>query len=246
LIDDPAFNGRDPQDAILTALELAPDLLSEPQVDVLARPYLLFCAEFDVAARSADPCADYLKDLWTRMPAEWSAILEHCEGFSPGGGADGFSAYVTARQVETTMPFNDYGVAAAPAGAPPIRAVLLLGGAAGVAAAIAAVLALGGLSLPSGLAGLLAGLVVAAGVSVWMIDRRGRRGAPWAAGQDLPTVLKALHVQAAFTRFAIAQQGAKPAELQAAFTAFLTAERPDDLAGPTQAAGVVPQIQGGA
>jgi hypothetical protein len=244
VIDDPAFNGRDTQDAILTAANVGPDLMSEPAVDVLGRTYLLFCADFDVPAGSADPVDDYLRDLWTRMPAEWLAILEHCEGWRTGAGVEGFAAYIGRCQVETTMPFNDYPVTAGPPASEPVRGVLILAGVAGVAAALLTVLAFRGLSIASVIAALAAGVVVAAGVALWTITRRGRRRTPWTPGTDLATILKALHVQAAFTRFAIDQQGAAPAELQAAFRAFLAAERPDDLASPTQPPGVVPTHTG--
>lgn len=73
-----------------------------------------------------------------------------------------------------------------------------------------------------------------------LVDRAARRSSPWVAGLDLRTVLKALEVQRRFTRFVLDQQGAEPAELQAAFRAFLAEARPEDLEGPTQAPGVVP------
>jgi hypothetical protein len=63
-------------------------------------------------------------------------------------------------------------------------------------------------------------------------------------------VLKALHLQRAFTRFVIDHQmkaadtnsatsAASAQQLYDDFKAFVAANRPDDLAGPTQAPGVI-------
>jgi hypothetical protein len=61
---------------------------------------------------------------------------------------------------------------------------------------------------------------------------------------DLPTVLKALHVQRAFAAFAIQAQGLRASgagerALHDAFGAFLEATRPMGADGPTQKPGVI-------
>ena len=97
-------------------------------------------------------------------------------------------------------------------------------------------------ALPSILAWVLAvaaGLIAAGTAAVLAIDRTARRSSPWIEGVDLRTVLKALDLQARFTRFVLDHQGAPAADLQGAFRAFLQAARPGDLSGPTQSPGVV-------
>jgi hypothetical protein len=67
----------------------------------------------------------------------------------------------------------------------------------------------------------------------------GQAPFPTGARADLTSVTKALYLQQAFTRFAIAQQGAAPAALHAAFEEFLRIHRPDDPNAPTQPRGEV-------
>jgi len=239
VIDQPAFNGRDTVDAILSAIAKT-DLLEAKRTDFLARPYLLFCADFDIPAQGADPVRGYLADLWLRMPQEWAAILEHCEGYAANGAA-GFVDYLAACQIDTTMPFNDYPVAPGPAGAPPMLAPSAIALVAGLAAGWLVHLMAGALApwldwtltvLGFAAVGVFA-LILA---MLWW----GQRRSPWTAGVDLPTVLKSLYLQARFTRFAIDHQESSAADLQAAFNAFLAEVRPDDLTGPTQPPGVTP------
>ena len=249
VLDAPAFNGRERQDAVRASLPGGADPLADPSVDQLSRPYLMFFADFDRQGPAArpDPRAPaqaYLEGLWTEAPELWSALLDHCDA-APGAGsrtARSFGAYMLARRVETTMPFNDYGVGAASptGGAPPIAAPLALAVAIGLFAAGLARALLGGGVAGWLLAGLL-GLSALAGSAAWAIARWGRRSAPWSGGTDLATVLKSLHLQAAFARFVIDHQGASDDALHADFLAFAQAQRPADLEGPTQAPGIVPQ-----
>ena len=74
----------------------------------------------------------------------------------------------------------------------------------------------------------------------------GRKPFPAAPDSDLPTVLKSLHLQRAFTRFAIDSQmqaagpdAASAQQLYDEFAAFVAANKPDDLHDPTQAPGVI-------
>lgn len=242
VMDAPAFNGRDTADALRTALSSLTsrvDLLEAQPVDRFERPYLLFCADFDVAENDNDPIGSYLTELWGCMGADWARILSHCEGYRHGDQRD-FVEYLRSCRVETTMPFNDYAVAPPPPRTPPVTVI--------------AATALGVLVVVGGLIGLLApfpwwgraGLGLAAGLAAALLAafvlvfRMGPRPAPYAPGVDLRTILKALYVQAAFSRFAATRQGCDPATLLSSFQAFLTQTDPTNLQAPTQAPGVVP------
>jgi len=72
-----------------------------------------------------------------------------------------------------------------------------------------------------------------------LVMERGARPFPTAPHSTLRDVLKALYLQQAFTRFAVAQQGAPPAQLRTAFAAFIAQVQPDNLDAPTQPPGVV-------
>lgn len=249
VVDDPAFNGRDTADAIGTAAQSLVryvDLLQPQPVDRLPRPYLLFAADFDLIPGEADPVAGYLAQLWACMGTSWAQILEHCEGYVPAGER-GFVDYLRSCQIDTTMPFNDYGAGpAAPAKASP--ALVLVAVVAVVVLLAALVLTLRLTTLPllaRWAAGLVIGALAAVAAAVALVFRLGPRSAPYSPGADLKTVLKALYVQSAFARFAAEHQGCDPATLQAAFAAFVAATRPGDLDGPTQTPGVVPQAQAG-
>jgi hypothetical protein len=104
VIDDTTYNGRMPTSAIF---DQSNRLIPQP-IDQLNCPYLLLAIDFD--ARKGDPSElrAYLHDLWTRSASEFEPIFKHCFGFPKTPNADSFADYVMARQVETTMPFNDY------------------------------------------------------------------------------------------------------------------------------------------
>lgn len=246
VIDAPAFDGRDRQDALRASLPGGADPLAEPVVDQLARPYLLFFADFDRPSPEPGtpdpqrPLRTYLEGLWTETSELWSALLDHLDAAPAVRGPQSFAGYVLARRVETTMPFNDYGTAAPAAGMPPIAIPLAIAALAGLAAGnlMRAVLGSGVLSF---VAAALFGAAVLTGVAVWAVGRWGRRPAPWSGGTDLATVLKSLHLQAAFARFAADHQGATADALHHDFLAFVRDFRPTNLTGPTQAPGVVPR-----
>jgi hypothetical protein len=88
--------------------------------------------------------------------------------------------------------------------------------------------------------GALVGLAIGAWVLIRTISSRGAKAWPAGKDADLPSVLKSLHVQREFTRFAIANQVSAPDDLHAAFGRFIAEVKPADLEGPTQKAGVVP------
>ncbi|HZZ88184.1 MAG TPA: hypothetical protein VFE13_07590 [Caulobacteraceae bacterium] len=235
VIDAPYFNGRDPADSIQSAVR-ATDLLAAQPNDKLACPYLAFIGDFDPMAGADEPRA-WLEELWTLAKPELCSIFEYCYGFSAQHDAAAFASFVLRGQVETTMPFNDYWTIPPPLPSlrlwtlalPPVLAAL-----AGGAIAI-----MGGWPWWAGLA--LAVLLGAAGVVVdyALVTERGAKPFPAAPNATLRHVLKALYLQQAFAQFALTNQGAAPAQLRAAFAAFVAATRPDDLDGPTQPPGVV-------
>jgi hypothetical protein len=65
------------------------------------------------------------------------------------------------------------------------------------------------------------------------------KSAPPAPGPDLPTVLKALYVQRAFTELAIAAQGRSDQDIFDAFGRFVAENRPDETLSPSQQPGVI-------
>ena len=247
VIDQPAFNGRVGQDAIVTAANVGPPLSSEPPVDVLGRPYLLFCADFDRGPDGHGAFEPYLAELWACMPGAWTALLGHCEGWRDDGGRQDFIAYLRECQIETTMPFNDYAIAPSTQGMPPIVAPLALSAVALVVVLVLVRLLDGGLpTILAWIVAAVAGVAAAGATALVAISRAARRSLPWTEGLDLKTVLKALDLQARFTRFVLDHQGLPAAELQAAFREFLKTAQPGNLDSPTQPPGVVPAPGGGA
>ena len=257
VIDDVAFNGREPNDTLAASLLTkisakffrALDPMIPNKVDALPGPYMILVADFDAANGTAGELAAYLRELWTDMEPELRSILAHCHGFAAAHGGDDFVRYIAGCQVETTMPFNDYWQAA-----PDLQKLALpwtdwLG-----PLALAGVVLLLGLLLHVfgsgrwetagswlgwiGFAGIFLGLMYAY-LAVLM---RGAKPLPTAPDSDLRSVLKSLYLRQHFIRFAIAEQGADAASLHAAFGAFIDTHHPDDVAAPSQAPGVVRSI----
>lgn len=255
MMDDPAFNGRVQGDTILSAIS-GVDLLVAQPVDHLSRSWLIFAADADAADGSDASRDTWARGLWEVMEPELRAIFRHCLGFRSVDSAADFAAYVAKAQVETTMSFHDYWPT------PPDLPTLTTNRLAVIALAPALLLALGAAWLRwrpwhwphgwdwGGFFLVLAAFLVGLAVGVWLVYRTIlRRGAkPWPAGRgaDLPGVLKSLHVQQHFTRFAIEQQGASPAQLHAAFGRFLDEVKPGDVVGPTQPPGCIPDPLPGA
>ena len=240
VIDDPAFNGRDGEDAIKQAIA-GVNLLAHQPVDHLAQPWLLFAAEFD-APDGGDSRRDaWARELWETMEAELRAVFESCCGFDEVGDADGFAAYLAQGQIETTLPFNDYWI-----DPPPIPTLSMARIAAQGLAVLAVFLVaawlidreLGG-GWPVWVAAILIGAAAALYAVYRLIMRRGAAPWPTAPNSDLKSVLKSIYLQQHFVRFAIAQQGASPEALHAAFGRFVAEMKPSDVDGPTQAPGVV-------
>ena len=252
VIDAPAYNGRDNPGTLRSTIG-GVDLLQAQPSDKLACPYLAFVADFDPAPDGAAEPHSWLIELWSVAKAELCSVFQYCYQFDAAGDGAAFADFVVKGQIETTMPFNDYWtvpppipslglpqLAIAPLGAAVLAAVIALGS--GVGAVVwrhwpwhAGVIL--GVALLLGAGALLIGLALLYDYN--LINQRGARPFPTAPNSTLRDVLKALYLQQAFTRFAAAQQGSSPAELRAAFAAFVAATRPNDLSGPTQPPGVV-------
>jgi hypothetical protein len=237
VIEDVNYNGRMNGDGIMEALGRV-DPAAPQAMDHLARPYLLFAAEFDPNPDGAPEPDVYLHKLWATMEPELKAIFRHCYGFVEVKSAGDFARYIKRCQIETTMPFGDYWQAApALKGLPmlPVAAMALAAGAAaGWGVAILAA-ALGGWRWPLA---ILVGLLVAAGAVLVSAKRHAARPFPTAPDSDLETILKSLYLQRAFVDFAIEHQGATPAALHHAFREFLITHRPGEPE-PTQPPAVV-------
>jgi hypothetical protein len=260
IVDDVAYNGRDGRNVALVTLA-GQDLTAAQPQDHLTCPFLLFCAEFDAHIGSDKERDSYLVELWNIMERDLRQIFRFCVGFdSRVKDAASFAAYIAACQIETTMSFNDYYTVPPALPSWPTTAfrvgAFASAGALAVGVAITLVLLLAQLFAPSWQSGLsfaveltLGGMaalaVILAGaylsLSIW-----GARPFPAADDSDLPTVLKALHLQRVFTRFAIDNQmqaaGNDEASARALydnFAAFIAANKPGDLGGPTQPPGVV-------
>ena len=241
LIDQPMYNGRDGGDALVQALRKV-NLLAAQPVDHLQCPYLMFNADFDAREAEADGgLASWASGLWARTEPELRAIFSPCLGFDALADAAAFADWLKRCQIETTMSFNDYYEPM-----PDLRGYTLggVGKAIAIAAALLSALALGALvwwqaswwwlllALPLALAASLAGALLV----LW---RKGSQPFPAGAGTDLPSVLKALHVQQHFALLAADLQGADDASVHRRFGEFVQGLQPGSVAGPTQPPGVI-------
>ncbi len=245
VIDQPMFNGRRRTDPVINALKgilsflpgVKPRDIAVPEVhDLLSRPWLVLAADIDARDEPDGGVASWAEGMWRTSRAEMEAIFRHCHGFEGVQDGAGFARYLKRCQIETTMSFNDYWD-----GRPPLRGAslpVLVGVAAAVVAGVALAVGLlvGWWHL---LWGLPLGLALAAVLAIRWIDAVGSRPFPPAPDSDLPSVLKALHVQQWFALFVEQAQLMTPAERHAAFGRFLATLRPADVEAPTQKPGVV-------
>ena len=256
VIDDVAYPGRLSGNTLVAAATGVVLTDAQPQ-DNLNCPFLLFVVDFDAASGDDGERDAYLSELWNAMSDDLANLFRFCRGFNATDGK-GFAAYIAKCQLETTMSFNDYYAVTPNLPSWPKRIYLsgavVAGGALGlgVLATIAfLVAALFGASVPSWLQDALwlslaggAALILVALVAYMTVMAAGRKPFPAASDSDLRSVLKSLHIQRAFTRFVIDNQvlAADPKQAQKlhdAFKAFVAANKPDDLDGPTQAPGVI-------
>jgi hypothetical protein len=256
IIDDVAYNGRDPSNAFLSSNNIL--TAAQPQ-DHLSCPFLLLSVDFDAKDGSAAERDSYLAELWSTMREDLRKIFELCQGFAARvTDATTFAAYIADCQLETTMSFNDYyavkpdlpawpkvaylGAAIASGGA------TLLGLVATLCLLVAEVFTPSlqtelGYAVALTLIGAVA-LVVVVLTAYVTVMAAGAKPFPTAPDSNLPAVLKALHLQRTFTRFAIDNQtlaagsNAQSAQqLYDSFAAFIATSKPHDLGEPTQAPG---------
>jgi len=260
IIDDVAYVGRSGRNVLLGNITHDNLVVAQPQ-DHLKCPFLVLAVDFDAKNGSAEERDSYLAKLWATMEPELREIFGFCQGFdSKVTDAASFAAYMAACQLETTMSFNDYYVD--PLHLPTWPSKLYVGAIVAFAG-LAALGLIGTLvisvaqiftpawqaALPYTVAPTLLG-AVATGLAIMVayvtLMAAGGKPFPAAPDSDLPTVLKALHLRRAFTRFAIdSQMRAGGADAPSAqklyddFAAFVAANKPNDLQAPTQSPGVI-------
>jgi hypothetical protein len=265
IIDDVAYNGRSARSTLLNAARPAVLTAAQPQ-DHLSCPFLLFAVDFDAKSGSAEERDSYLAELWSKKADDLRKIFRFCQGFDARvRDAASFAAYIADCQLETTMSFNDYYATVPDLPAWPQNAykwAAIASGGAAVLGLIATLLLLVAESFTQSLQSELrwAVAVTLVGAVAFVIvlltayvtvTAAGAKPFPAAPDSDLPTVLKALHLQRTFTRFAIDNQmlaadGEERSKARSAqqlhqnFAAFLAANKPQDLGEPTQAPGVIP------
>ncbi|MGH6796151.1 MAG: hypothetical protein ACREDD_05685 [Methylocella sp.] len=252
IIDDVAYNGRQQANGLVGLLgaALKDPMIAQPQ-DHLTCPFLFFGAEFDAASGADAERDSYLVALWNTMEKELKDIFTFCVDFdsSVNDGAS-FAKYIARGQIETTMSFNDYFVEEPDEIIKKLpvwpETYLILPG-------LGAIVLLMGLFIfifvgwKMGFMVILLGAAVLAGglgLAYATLVKAGNKPFPAAPDSNLPAVLKALHLQRAFTRFAIDNQrlAGDPAlaeQLHAAFRDFAAENQPDNLSGPTQQPGVI-------
>lgn len=267
VVEDLAYVGRrriNPLITVLTELFLPPKyhinpIDPQPQ-DHLSCPFLFFSADFDAASGDDSERDAYLKELWRTAEPELRDIFRYCERFDEVSDADSFARYVARCQLVTTMPFHDYFSDGVPIKSKPdsfeaevgrlpeISIWKYLGVFLGAGAGVFALLQLiwPTTSCLMLLLHLAVALIAGFGADYVMGMQAGRKSFPAAPDSTLPSVLKALYLRNEFTRFIIDNQNLAAADdaesarkLQDKFAQFVVAHRPEDVAQPTQAAGVV-------
>ncbi|MFQ3594663.1 MAG: hypothetical protein SNJ63_00940, partial [Sphingomonadaceae bacterium] len=215
----------------------ARDIAVHESFDTLARPWLALSADIDRRPDEADQgIASWAEGLWRTSRAELEAVFAHCHGFDGVTDGPSFARYVKRCQLETTMSFNDYWD-----GRPPLKGanLAMLGLAILLFLLAVAILAWKLLAPAHLLWALPLALALAAWGAIRHLDGVGRRPFPPAPDSDLPSVLKALHVQQWFALFVEQAQAMGRAERHAAFAQFLSVVRPEDPERPTQRPGVI-------
>jgi hypothetical protein len=260
VIDDVAYNGRETRDTLLTAAS-GDNLMDAQPHDHLTCPFLLFAVDFDAKSAADDERNAYLRELWNTMEEDLRGIFTFCQGFdSRVRDAATFAAYIADCQLETTMSFNDYYVDSLNLPVWPAKVYIwgakVSGGALALGLIATLILFVAELFTPSlqselryavALAFVGAVGLAAVGLTAYAtLMAAGAKPFPAAPDSDLPTVLKALHLQRAFTRFAIDSQmlavgkdAPSAQKLYDDFAAFTTANKPHDLDAPAQAPGVI-------
>jgi hypothetical protein len=241
VIDQPMYNGRDAGNSIVQSLANVDLLVHEP-VDNLSCPYLMFCADFDVRADEDDGgFASWAEGLWSKMEPELRAVGASCVGFEHVVDGPSFCKWLKRCQIETTMSFNDYYVPMPDLHGYTLQALAVRLGIGWVALSALALWLLTVVAISPWW--MLVAVPVAAVLAVvgvlWLLWIKGSKPFPAGADTDLPSILKALHVQQRFALLAADLQGADAATVHARFGAFLAEVKPDDTTEPTQKPGVI-------
>ncbi len=252
VLDNVIFNGRMPENSLAVAIKNEDPTLPKP-VDTLPTPYLFFTADFDAPQGTEAELHDWLRGVWTRMRADLDPVFEHCFQYtSKVRDADSFADYMMAHRLETTMPFNDYW----PRGVDltttlptlSVGLMALVGIAVWGVAGCGLWWVLGSMHLMASggfwrafetvlivLAGAAAGLAAA----YKMVMRAGLKPFPMAPNADLPSVLKALHVQRGLISLVAELQGRSDQDLFDQMGTFLNTMQVDNLEAPTQLPGTI-------
>ena len=259
VINDVVYNGRIGKNALAASIS-GDDPATIGKVDRLNTSYLVFCADIDAVEVDGAPLprtlsredqkrvrASYAAKLWDTMEDELRAVYSNCVGFDGVESAEDFAAYLDRCHVETTMPFHDYYLKLPEFNRLPVKPLLALVALPLLYTLVALVLRIFGvMHMPvfgtDTLVALVLGAIVtvAAGfAAVLYAIKNGEKPLPPGAYDDLPSVLKSLYIQRAFSDFYVDTQGADDAELHARFGAFLETHKPSDRTGPTQAPGVI-------
>ncbi|WP_138469425.1 hypothetical protein [Poseidonocella sp. HB161398] len=259
VLEDVVYNGRNGEDALVSTVRDV-DTINPLPVDRLNCRYLVFTADIDAVAEDGAPLpatlsepeqaavrAAYAHLLWETMEPDLRKIFNNCREFEGMvETAPQFAAYLERCHVETTMPFHDYYLSLPAFNVLPLKALIAAVAVPGAVALLALVLRLLGMGSLFGIDLLLlfAIALVLTGVAGlaalrFTLANGARPLPPSGTADDLPSVLKSLYLQQAFSKFAVETQGASPEELHAAFGRFLDQHAPGDTAGPTQPPGVI-------
>jgi len=237
VLDDVVFNGRVSGDSLLDTIRKINPLAAQ-KVDSLSTPFLIFAADFDATGGDDGALRGYTGALWDTMRKELTDVFQHCFGFDNVNTADDFHRYIKRCQIDTTMPFNDYW--STPPNLTDFKLTPYI-----VAAAVAALVFVIGLIGEAKWLVVLGLLAIIGVVAVGLKALVAKAAQPFpispppAPGSDLPTVLKALALQRAFTAFAITNQGQDDQTLHAAFGAFVTSHQPNDTSTATQPPAII-------
>jgi hypothetical protein len=259
IIEDVTYNGRDGRNVALVTV-LGETLTTAQPQDHLHCPFLLFAVDFDAKSGADAERDSYIGELWNTMQDDLRQIFRFCQGFnSRVTDAATFAKYIADCQIETTMSFNDYYADTPALPDWPKKVYIGVGAVSAIAMALGLVATLVLLvvtlftPVPSELrcavalflVGALA-LVVVILLAYMSAMAFGAKPFPTAPYSNLPTVLKALHLQRVFTRFAIDNQlqaagsgTASAQQLYDNFAAFVAANKPNDPGSPTQAPGII-------
>ncbi|MEO0379389.1 MAG: hypothetical protein AAF252_03915 [Pseudomonadota bacterium] len=259
VLNDVVYNGRVGKNALAASVS-GDDPATIQGVDRLNTSYLVFCADIDAVEEDGAPLpqtldaeaqkrvrASYAAKLWETMEDELRAVYSNCVGFETVKSAQDFATYLDRCHVETTMPFHDYYLKLPTFHRLPVKLLLAGVGLPLIYTLLALVLRIFGvMHMPVFGTNTLVALVfggivtVAAGfAAVLYAIKNGEKPLPPGTYDDLPSVLKSLYMQRAFSDFFVESQGASNADLHAKFGAFLEQHKPSDRSGPTQGPGVI-------